>query len=298
MPRALVISERTQTRDLVARVLRAAKYDARLLYETLGGIDQIELEQYSLVVVGESSLRRDLGGLLQRIREKAGPAVRIVVINEAGDRTGAIETIRTEHVEHLIGDTHSEEALFATLNKLLLGQYFGMEKYLLWGADPRTYSVSTSSEKEKVLSGIKLLAKEVRCHPRVADLLVAAVDEMVINALFRPAQRADVEPKPVTVECGSDGRLLAVAVRDEHGLFRHEDLLRGLGEALQHEHQGIPPDASQASLGFRIMLGALSQLAINVEPGRCTELIGIVDLRKSLKEHRATVPTLGFFHKD
>lgn len=300
-PKALVITERTQTRDLVARVLRAAHYDAKLLYDTVEGLGALQLEEFALIVVGDTSMRRDLGGLLGRIRAGTRPGVRIVVINESGDREGAIEAVRRDHLEHLIaGDSTSEEALFATLNKILLGEYFGLEKYLLWGADPSSWVVSTPVEKEEALSGVKRIAKEVRCHPRIADLLVAAVDEMIINALYRPAPAAASErpPAPVTVECGSDGRLLAVAVRDEHGALRYEELLRALGDAMEREREGLAAEATHASLGFRIMLGALSQLAINVSPGACTEVVGIVDLRRTLREHRAAVPSLGYFKKD
>ena len=67
---------------------------------------------------------------------------------------------------------------------------------------------------------------------------------------------------------------------------------------MQREKEGLPDDAKSASIGFRIMLSCLSQLAINVEPGRRTEVIGIVDLRKSLREYRQAVPVLGVFSKD
>ncbi len=46
------------------------------------------------------------------------------------------------------------------------------------------------------------------------------------------------------------------------------------------------------------MLEALSQLAINVEPGRRTEIIGIVDLRKSLREYRSAAPAFNVFTRD
>ena len=149
-----------------------------------------------------------------------------------------------------------------------------------------------------MLDGVKAMALEVRCHPRIADLVVAAVDEMVINALYRPEpieHGTGRSSRPVTVECGSDGRFLGVAVLDEHGLFAHDDLFRGIGKALEHEERGLAEDATHAHLGFRIMLSTLSHLVINVDPGRCTEIIGLVDLRKSLKEYRTSVPSLGMF---
>ena len=58
-------------------------------------------------------------------------------MNEVSDRRAALDTIRSQRIEHLIpSDPASEEALFATLNQLMLGEYFGMKMYLLWGADP------------------------------------------------------------------------------------------------------------------------------------------------------------------
>jgi hypothetical protein len=37
---------------------------------------------------------------------------------------------------------------------------------------------------------------------------------------------------------------------------------------------------------------------VNVDPGKRTEIIGIIDLRRSLREHRAAVPGLGLFRVD
>src|SRR6185503_13950752 len=120
----------------------------------------IRIEDFELIVVGETSMRKDLGSLLARIRAETRPGVRIVVINESSDREGALETVRRDHVEHLIaGDDSSEEALFATLNKILLGEYFGLEKYLLWGADPSSWVVTTPADKEDALLGVRRIAK-------------------------------------------------------------------------------------------------------------------------------------------
>ncbi len=295
-PKAVVVSELPRTRAQVQRVLRAAKYDTQF-YGAGDEIDPQTVAGCSLFVVGQSSLRGALGEQLQALRKKLTPSVRFVVINEIPDRRAALDTIRSEGVEHLVpGDAGAEEALFATLNKLLLGEYFGIKKYLLWGTVTKSWGLTRSEEKARVLDGIKSVAEEVGCHPRIIDLLVAAVDEMIINALYRPHDDAHAS-KPVTVECGSDGRLLAVGVLDEHGMFRHEDMLRGIGAALEHEKHGLPDDATHAHLGFRIMLGALSQVVVNVDPGRCTEIIGIIDLRKSLRAHRASVPGVGLFEK-
>ena len=296
--RALVIAQDAQTRAMIQRVMSAAQYDVRVL-DGAAGLQDERLEDYALLVLGESSLRGELGERLQRMREQARPSLRIALINETHDRRAALDTIRSQQADHLLpSGGSSEDTLFATLSKLLLEEYFGLKKYLLWGAETRSWTLHTSLEKARVLEGVKEMAVEVSCHPRVTDLLVAAVDEMIINALYRPEpidHGTGRSSRPVTVECGSDGRFLGVAVLDEHGLFCHDDLFRGIGKALEHEEKGIAAEATHAHLGFRIMLSTLSHLVINVDPGRCTEIIGLVDLRKSLKEYRTSVPSLGMF---
>ncbi|MBU1364177.1 MAG: diguanylate cyclase, partial [Gammaproteobacteria bacterium] len=299
LPRALVVTDNPRTWNMVQRGLIAARYRMQVIKRAEDMPDSAELSKFELIVVGESSLRGWLGIRLQLSREGHSWPGRIVVINEVQDRKEALTTICDHEVEYFVSiDNSSDEALFATLNKLLLGEYFGMQKYLLWGVNPTSWTIRRSEDKEIVLDGIRQIAHEVYCHPRIADLLIAAVDEMLINAMRIKETREELlAKKSVTVECGTDGRLLAVAVLDEHGLFQKSSLYHGLGTALTRESQGIPKDADSASLGFRVMLNCLSQLAINVEPGRCTEIIGIVDLRKSVREYRCSVPSMGVFIK-
>lgn len=295
---ALVIARSPETRNMVSRVLRAAQYKLTLVEQAADLPSEAELEKYGLIVLGDSALRESLGGQLAGIR-RLTEKTRIVVINETQDRKEALDTLVSTKVRHMVtADESSSGALFATLNKLLLGEYFGIRKYLLWGARSRSWSLSYGENKQEVLDGVKAVAQEVRCHPRIADLLVMAVDEMIINALYRAPPSEGAPSKPVMVECGSDGRLLVVSVLDEHGRLKAEDLYAGLGQALRADARPIPAPDEHAHLGFKIMLDALSQLAINVEPGRRTEIIGIVDLRKSLKEYRSSVPTFDMFSRD
>jgi diguanylate cyclase (GGDEF)-like protein len=295
-PRALVLCDDPATRLQVQRVLRAVQCEAAIVDSDdspLLAPDQ--LARCNLFVIGESKLRQSIGQALRDLQRD--PEVRIVVINEHGDRRAALDTIHSERVEHLVPGAFADEALFATLTKLIMGDYFGIKKYLMWGATTNTWQLDTHADKPRVLDGITRLARQVNCHPRIVDQLVQAVDEMLINALFRSA-RGGASQRPVTVELGSDGRLLAVSVSDEHGMLDSRDIFDGIGAALESQVRGVPADAAHARLGFRIMLDALSQLSVNVDPGRCTEIIGIVDLRRSLREHRAAVPGLGVFRVD
>lgn len=293
--RAVVVTESPEYTAVARRVLRATNHVVDVVEPGASEISESLLGGCSLVVIGERTLRGEVGRRLLELRRETAQPLRTIVLNEELDREGAIKMISSQQVDHLIsGRTHPAESLFATLTKLLRPDFFGVHRYLLAGADIKSWSVTEPSEKGLVLAGVRRVAEEVDCHPRISDLLISAVDEMLINALYVPADGLRRQ-LPVTIECGADGRLLCVGVLDDHGRLDVEDIYRGLEAAALVQREGIPDGAESAHLGFRIMLNGLSQLAINVEPGRRTEIIGVVDLRKSLREHRASAPSLGIF---
>jgi hypothetical protein len=296
-PGGLVIAQAPQTLALLQRAASAAYYPLRVV-STAAEISAERIADHALLVLGESVLTGDLAKHVEDLRRDAAPSLRIAVVHESPDRRAALDHILAQRADHLIPAGGSEAVLAATLRKLASGTFFGLERYLQPGVPTDFWTLGSSDEKAAVIDRIKAFADEARCHPRITDLLISAVDEMIINAIYRPEPIAETtgrSGRPVTVACASDGRFLAVSVRDEYGLFRHEDLIRAIRKALEHEATGIAETAAHASLGFRLMLGALSHLAINVEPGRRTEIVGLVDLQTTLKQYRSAVPGLGMF---
>jgi diguanylate cyclase (GGDEF)-like protein len=296
--KALLILDTPEARAAATRVLKSMRADVSIFDTASEALDPSALEGIDVTLISESLLESEVGKtlLLSRARQAAE---RLIVINESLDRDRAIEMISSKRFEHLIPSRQSsEEALFATLQKLLRNDHFGIKRYLLPGADTKLWTLTEVHEKNYVLTGVRTIATEVSCHPRLIDLLIAGVDEMLINAFYRaPAASLDsIGKKPVTVECGSDGRLLAVGVSDEHGQLKTEDIYESLA-VTPKERSKINLDDSSAHLGFRMMLSNLSHLAINVDPGRRTEIVGLMDLRKSLREHRSSAPGLGVFKR-
>lgn len=295
--KAMVVTSDSEVRLMVSRVLRAAQYQTTFLDDAAAWPPELSLDQFGLIVCGDAALKGELGARLSQL-PAAGSRLRIVVVNESGNRAQGLGAMVSHQARHLVNaDDAFDESLFATLNKLLLGEYFGIRKYLMWGARTRAWSIANSDEKNGVLDGVRALAEDVKCHPRIADLFVTAVDEMIINALYRAPDGGEAAGKPVAVEAGSDGRLLLVSVLDEHGRLKPEELYAGLGKALQAQRSAISESASSAGVGFKIMVESLSQLAVNIDPGRATEIIGIVDLRKSLREYRSSSPSVNVFSK-
>ena len=69
----------------------------------------------------------------------------------------------------------------------------------------------------------------------------------------------------------------------------------GVPARLYRPAGGPAVDAASGRLGFRIMFATLSTLVIAVEPGQRTDIIGVVDIGKSVREYRDSVPAFAYF---
>lgn len=293
LPRALVIADSPQVVERTVRILTAANFES-VIFNNEKKLSPHDLDGFSLIVLGETNQRKEFALGIQKLREEEGKSVQIILINEGLDRLQAIRDIHATEAEHFVSNSENAlETMFAGLNKILIGEIFGIKKYLMWGAESKAWMISNSKEKETIVNEIHAFALSIKCHPRIADLLIMGVDEMLINAL----RAGEANGKnSITVECGSDGRLLAVSVMDEAGALNPRDIYQSLGRAIQTMEGGLAYEHSKsANMGFQIMLSTLSQLSVNVNPGKCTEVIGIIDLRKSLKEYRSSLASFDLF---
>ena len=221
--------------------------------------------------------------VVDRLEDADGvEGVAVLVVPPTGRRS-ALELLARRRVRHMVpADDRLEERLGAVL-AMLGGGGFGIGRHVAGVCERRV--IESAVAKQAALDELGAMAVEALQHPMLADLLVASVDEMVINALYRAAP-----PAPPVIEWAYDDRLLGVSVRDTAGALDESAVFGGLARALEQEHTGMAPGASSAALGFRVMLSGLSALAIQVAPGRATEVVGVVSRNHSLGEHRRRAP--------
>jgi hypothetical protein len=230
---------------------------------------------------------------IEQANDALGP---VVVLCSGTGRRAALELIASRALRYLVPvDDRLEDSLLTTLGKLSGAEPFGLDRYVRHGGLLQTYSVEDSVAKVRVLREIGARAQRLGCPQLIADLFLSAIDEMAINAIERHI-RANLGPIEI-VAAAEVGRF-AVAVRDRVGQLRPEHVLGSLVRGGAQKQGGMALDAASAQLGFRIMFDTLSTLAINVEAGKRTEIIGVIDLGKSLREYRDTVPGWGCFVTD
>jgi hypothetical protein len=182
------------------------------------------------------------------------------------------------------------EELLATVQKLIRGDVFGLEKYVAWGAEVRSYMLEDTRERDDAVATLAKDVVAVGLPERVGSLVSVIGDELIANALyaapvddkgvrFRAGEPRD-QPRAlggkdrVVVRWATDARYLAIEVRDRWGSIDPAVIAPRLAAA------GKQNAASEAGgMGLALAYACCNQFVIGCAPGELTEVITLVDVR-------------------
>src|SRR5688572_25030519 len=181
-PRGTVVvahPERTARRAL-HRLVGAARWPVAFVADLDSLIDAVDANAIAVVDA-------DLARTRPAIRSR--PARAWIAV--PGDGTAATEP---ETVEALLeaGWTHIAahpmpilaEELLATMLKLIRGDAFGLEKYLGWGIDARSYPLEDACDRGAAIAALAGDLVAVGLPERTGSLAGVIADELLSNALY------------------------------------------------------------------------------------------------------------------
>lgn len=203
------------------------------------------------------------------------------------------------------------DELIITAEKLLRQDLFGLQKYLLWGVEPYCVRIRDSRLKQDYISEVAQYALALGCNERVVELIETIVDELVTNAIYNAPRDADGTPKyakrsrrePVVLddaEAGElqfacDGDYIAIAQIDPFGALTQETVVSYLNRCLVKGPDQISEASGGAGIGLFRVFQSLSKFVINIDPGKKTEVITLIDLRLSMKRFRQAAKSFHIF---
>lgn len=190
--------------------------------------------------------------------------------------------------------------LLVTIQKILLRDIFGLEKYFTWGIRPFSIRLTHSGERRMALDTIDHYCQSIGIPKRLGASIQSAADEFITNALYNAPVDAQgrsrfshfPRTKPIELEPGEeievrfccDGRRFGIATRDPFGSLTPKRLHEYLARCFQRGGDQMDEDPGGAGLGFYHIFDALSHFVVNINPGICTEMIGLVDVSGSYKD--------------
>jgi hypothetical protein len=181
------------------------------------------------------------------------------------------------------------EELLATVQKLLRNEVFGLEKYIAWGAEVRSYTLEDARERDDAVSMLANDVIGVGLPERVGSLVSVIADELIANALYiaplderkrryraseaRERRRALHGRDVVTVRWATDTRYLALEVRDRWGTLDPHAVAASLANGKSSR------TSTETGIGLALAYACCNQFVVDLEPDVMTEMIALLDVR-------------------
>jgi hypothetical protein len=249
--------------------------------------------------------------------ERSFPSTRVLLLVR-GDIAPYLSWMSQRRVvSHLLAwrdEALDGEQLRVALSKLFTGEVFGLEHYLGRGTAIHQLTVQDSRDKGAYVREVAALATRFGLAPRQVELAETVTDELSTNAIFNAPRDAAGRPRYATLNrreavalephevaalrFGCDGRTFGISVRDPFGSLTRETVVKYLERCLRQTPAELITETGGAGLGLYRVYGAISRFVINIRPGARTETIGLIDVRRSLKEHKTLPKSLQIYAQE
>lgn len=229
-------------------------------------------------------------------------ATRLLLLSDGSSHDELLPAMEKYYLTNLMGkvDEVDIEELVVTARKILDDDLFGLEKYFIWGVEPISMKVISSTQKEKVLATAEDFANNIGVNPRFVSQFCTVVEEVVTNALynapvdatgahrFSSLSRSETvtleDHEAIEIKLCCDGQRLGVSACDPFGSLSEERVLQYLAKCLRRDSDQVDTKEGGAGLGLYHVFDALSHFIINLERGRRTEVVGLIDVRGNYRD--------------
>ncbi len=305
----LVVHPDRTTQRTVHRIVGGTFRDVVLCDDLAGAAERIAATPPRLVIVGHQLVRNGEGRAL--FGSRATPCL---VLMQAPDPDDLASLLEGGVLSYLLGNPMPllAEELSITIHKLLRGDIFGLEKYLAWGTDVRSHELRESGDRRRLIDVIGEDVRRAGLGPRAGAAGLIA-DELLSNAVFnapvddsgshphvsddRSGSRPLANRDRVALRYACDARYLAIEVDDHYGSLGRRNILRCLTKATGRTRDKVSMSTRGAGIGLATVYGNSNHLVFNVDPGRRTQVIALIDVRFRPAELATAVCSFGIFEE-
>jgi CheY-like chemotaxis protein len=285
----LIVHPDRKTQRTVQRILGVTGYRIDVADDLEQATRLLAHLQPVLVVIDGALLSARVGELVEAAKARGAEACMTLLGSASLDQVpailglGAVTNLLVHQMPILA------EELTITTQKLIRGDLFGADKYLLWGTELHETILTRASQRVDIVSA---LAEQVRARgqsARVASMAMLVADELLSNAVHnapidgdgahyrrdlpRELELALDERHQVRLRWGCDARYLAIEVNDRFGTLDRETILRSLAR------NDVRDSGGGAGMGIALAYRSCDHLVFNLAPGKRTEIIALIDVR-------------------
>jgi DNA-binding NarL/FixJ family response regulator len=304
----LVVDTSDQRRAALGDALRAGLDAEVQLCATLPERD----EAWDVVIVDAQAVPHcDTDAVYRRFDHQRAQGTFIVRVPSSERNDVARWLERGAH--HLIcrEEPHADADAVSAVRKLLWTGAAGPECYLQQDARTWRLSLSDSREKTQVFELCRDMERILGLGKRKREALETICEEFVTNAFYNApvdasgarrfahfSRRDPVKLDPgetIEVLMAADSERVAVSVADPFGSILPETVAGYLSKCLHRGDDQVDSKRGGAGLGLFFVYQSVSHLAVNIAPGRRTEMIGFIDLSVTAGSIQRRAHSLGLF---
>lgn len=254
--------------------------------------------------------------LFAMVRTLHPRAVSILVAGESIDKySESLQNQDQDLVDHVVANTHIDwttDDLRVTLQKLIRKDYFGIEKYLVADTPIHERLITSSRDREIYNTEVQQWIDSCGQSKSIGRLAFGITEELIMNAVYdapvaggrnhyekfeRHEARDLAKDEYAKLRYGNDGHTVAISSVDPFGAFAHEKWKHYTRKILKRADTDKLIDTKKggAGLGLFKMLYSSHGVVCNVEPGKRTEVIVLMDLRHPLKDFAQMPRSIHYF---
>jgi CheY-like chemotaxis protein len=293
----LIVHSDRKTQRTVQRILGVTGYRVDVADDLAQAIRLLAHSRPVLVVFDGGLPAPQLTELVEASRAHGTEACMTLLGGTAADRVpvilglGAVTNMLVHQMPILA------EELTITAQKLIRGDLFGAEKYLLWGTELHETTLVRATQRPDMVASFAEQVRNLGQSARVASMAMLVADELLSNAVHNaPVDAAGEhyrkelprageleldERHQVRLRWGCDARYLAIEVTDRFGSLDRDTILGALAKNDVRESGG------GAGMGIALAYRSCDHLVFNLAPGVRSEIIALIDVRYPPTERTA-----------
>ena len=251
-------------------------------------------------------------------RKKFPNGTTILVTAGTMDEYAASLSYREELlVDHVIANSENSDWLIgdlrSTLQKLISGDIFGLDKYLLPSTKVHTRTVTDSMCRSTLNNEVAEFAEFQKLGSHISKLAYGISEELLMNAIYdapvdeegnslyagvHRSNKVNLKPNEYSeLSFACDGQTLAIAVCDPFGSLKKEKFHNYIKKVVRR-HEGIKiidPKKGGAGLGLFKILYSCHALICNSMPNKKTEVISLINIHQQIRDFSKMARSLHYF---
>ena len=306
----LITADQRERRRLI-KVLGATGCRTRVVEDLSDGRALLEGGKIELLVVDYgmsdparwAEVRPGFDRFLMDVSVAYGDKIKILLISDRRVPQELLELFEFSFFTNLMAKNQALglDELIITVAKILDQDLFGLEKYLCYGVEAVGHEVQSSRDKDRLLDAFQSYCQGIGIHRRLIAVAKGVADEFLMNAVYNAPVRPDGQrpyascPRSQAVDLrpdehalfryACDGRHLILSVFDRFGSLDPKVVLGYLRRCFARGPDQIEEKAGGAGMGLYFIVESLNKVVINIQPGKGTEMIGLIDISGSFRDY-------------